>query len=282
MKRQLLVVFSIFFLVFFLGAKNVLACDISFTPSSVQSGQSLRVATTYTKTFPNDPNQMSFTVTISYQGSQIATYPKTLTSGVTDSFMAVPQASPGRYEATAINSSQTDHCNNFANATQAPPPGTTPPPGSTGNSPIGTPNTWLSLINPGFGIPKASGGLGFVMGNIIPFAINMLLSLVIVGALLFTVWGGIMWITSRGEKEGLAKAKGTITWAIVGLILAICSFIIIGLFGRLLGTNFNSNTDSGLTCTVSSSQYSSNCLITGPLTPGMQQWCNLVKSACGY
>lgn len=102
---------------------------------------------------------------------------------------------------------------------------------------VGNPNSWLSQIAPGNSIPGASLGLNFVTGNIIPFIISILLFLIIVASLVFVVVGGIMWITSAGEKEGLAKAKSTITWSLLGLILGICSFIIMGVLGKLLGAN---------------------------------------------
>ena len=49
--------------------------------------------------------------------------------------------------------------------------------------------------------------------------------------------GGIMYMTSGGNKEGTAKARATITYALVGLILALLSFIFIGILGQFFGVN---------------------------------------------
>lgn len=41
------------------------------------------------------------------------------------------------------------------------------------------------------------------------------------------VIGGFLWLTSGGDEQRLAKAKGTLTWAIVGLILYLTSYVIL-------------------------------------------------------
>lgn len=84
------------------------------------------------------------------------------------------------------------------------------------------------IINPG-------SGLNFIGSNLVPFIISLLLFIVLALSLLFLIIGGITWITSGGDKEGLAKAKGTITYAIVGLVLALGSFIILRILSNFFG-----------------------------------------------
>ncbi len=65
--------------------------------------------------------------------------------------------------------------------------------------------------------------LGRVIGNGINF-------LFVVAALLafgFLVLGGIKWLTSQGEKEGINKARETIVAAVVGLIIIFLSYLIV-------------------------------------------------------
>ena len=52
-----------------------------------------------------------------------------------------------------------------------------------------------------------------------------LLSLVVIG---FIIYGGIQYLIARGEPGNVAKAKSTITRAVVGLIIGIASSAIVG------------------------------------------------------
>lgn len=106
--------------------------------------------------------------------------------------------------------------------------------GGTGN--ITPPSQWLKGFNPIPGLP--TGDLSFFTGNFVPFVISLLVFLVIVLSLIFLLVGGISWMMAGGNKEGLAKAKGTITYALVGLILGIISIAIIKIIGQLVGGNF--------------------------------------------
>lgn len=50
----------------------------------------------------------------------------------------------------------------------------------------------------------------------------------------FVIWGGIQYILARGEPNGVANGKKTLTHAIIGLIIAIASSAIVGFVsGRL-------------------------------------------------
>lgn len=100
-----------------------------------------------------------------------------------------------------------------------------------------TPKGWLKYnLIPGLKVP--SSGIDYWTQNVIPFAIDVLLFLVFISSLIMLIFGGVMWITSRGEKEGLAKAKATVTYAIIGLVLGLASFIIVNTLGYFLGIKF--------------------------------------------
>ena len=55
-------------------------------------------------------------------------------------------------------------------------------------------------------------------------------------ALIYSIWGGIQYITAGGKEEQTTKAKTTLTWAVVGLILIITSYALVKYFATTLGT----------------------------------------------
>lgn len=103
---------------------------------------------------------------------------------------------------------------------------------------IPLPSKWLKDVATASGLP--GGGLDTITNNLIPYAVSVLLFLLVFLSLLFLLIGGIKWITSGGDKEGMAKAKGTVTYAIIGLALGLGSFIIIMIISQIF------NVDLGL------------------------------------
>lgn len=65
--------------------------------------------------------------------------------------------------------------------------------------------------------------------------IGVILVLISIFALFMLIWGGIIWITSAGDKAKLDAARKRIIYAIIGLILAFLSFTIISLVGSIFG-----------------------------------------------
>lgn len=49
--------------------------------------------------------------------------------------------------------------------------------------------------------------------------------------------GAIQWLSSAGEKQALENAKKKITNAILGLVVVVMSYTIIGIVGNFLGFN---------------------------------------------
>lgn len=90
-----------------------------------------------------------------------------------------------------------------------------------------------------------SGGLGGIacptdagnVSQIIGRAIGLVLIIAVLLAFVFLIYGGIRWILSGGDKDATAKARGTITAAVIGLALVFLSFVIIQVVGGLLGVN---------------------------------------------
>lgn len=99
---------------------------------------------------------------------------------------------------------------------------------------------YLSLTIPRYGNvetpPNIPGG-DAAPGNIINLFLALLVTVGIVAALIFVIYGGVLWITSQGDKGKIDRARRTITYAIVGLIVIILSFTIVRIVGYLLGAS---------------------------------------------
>jgi len=73
--------------------------------------------------------------------------------------------------------------------------------------------------------------IGLLVGN----ALALLLILAAIAAFIFLILGGIQWITSGGDKQGLEGARNKITNAIVGLIIVAAAWAVMFLVGQFLG-----------------------------------------------
>ncbi|PIR96862.1 MAG: hypothetical protein COT91_04335 [Candidatus Doudnabacteria bacterium CG10_big_fil_rev_8_21_14_0_10_41_10] len=70
-------------------------------------------------------------------------------------------------------------------------------------------------------------GDGASVTCIIGAIVKFLLAIVFIVALVFLVIGGFRYIVSQGNEEGVEKAKGTITNAIIGIVVVLLSWIIL-------------------------------------------------------
>ena len=89
-------------------------------------------------------------------------------------------------------------------------------------------------INPPAGIPQ--GGIT-TTSSAIANAVTLMLIVVVVLALIYLILGGIRWITSGGDKAKVASARARITFAIVGLIVAMGAFFIVNIIGYFFKVN---------------------------------------------
>lgn len=82
------------------------------------------------------------------------------------------------------------------------------------------------------------------LAGIISSALNVLLFVAFIAALIFLVIGGIKWILSGGDKEATGKAKESITAALIGLAIVIGSWILINIILGFFGLTFGSFTST--------------------------------------
>jgi len=72
-------------------------------------------------------------------------------------------------------------------------------------------------------VPPGKNDIEILVGN----AIDIALGLVATISLLFLIYGGITYTTSAGNPDSVGKAKSTILYSIIGLILSILAYAII-------------------------------------------------------
>ncbi len=103
---------------------------------------------------------------------------------------------------------------------------------------------YLSLSIPGYGgitpPPNIPAGAD-APANTIKTFISLFLVAGVVFAVIFATYGGILWITSQGDKSKLDRARRTIVFSVVGIIVMILAFTIVQTIGYLLGSEYLSN-----------------------------------------
>lgn len=65
--------------------------------------------------------------------------------------------------------------------------------------------------------------------------LNFLLSVVGVLAIIMLVWGGVMYLTAAGNEKRIDTAKSIVTWAIVGIAVALAALVITRQIALLFG-----------------------------------------------
>lgn len=97
---------------------------------------------------------------------------------------------------------------------------------------------FLSLAVPTFAAKVCPGGPTFAAlcdlspgdnTNIFQNIFSIMLILGIFLSVVFLIYGGLKWIVSGGDKGKVDAARGTITAAVVGLIIAFMAFFIVGI-----------------------------------------------------
>lgn len=86
------------------------------------------------------------------------------------------------------------------------------------------------------GVSCTSNASGFAKGSLpstINNVINVMLAAVGVIAVIMIIVGGIRYALSGGDESGVKSAKGTITYAVVGLVVAILAFAIVNFVLRI-------------------------------------------------
>jgi|GEM_PF-2531359 hypothetical protein len=92
-----------------------------------------------------------------------------------------------------------------------------------------TTNSSTTLVNP---IPAYSN-----LTDLLVYIMKGFLGIIAVWAVAFIVIGGFRMVISSGNEEAVLAARKTITWAVLGLLVAVLSFAIIAIVQDLIGVN---------------------------------------------
>lgn len=114
----------------------------------------------------------------------------------------------------------------------------------------------LALSINGTPIPVPTGitniTADFLGQNIFQTGIAVLISIAVFLSFIFFIIGGLMWITSEGNKEKIQSAKNTLTYTIIGLIVVFIAFLIINIIQQFFGIQTfspkSSSPDSSQNC----------------------------------
>lgn len=89
---------------------------------------------------------------------------------------------------------------------------------------LGTlPHLGLAATTPTLTNPLGTSDVREIIGRVISAALSVVGTL----ALLMFVYGGFLWLTSRGDTKLVGKGKETMTWAILGLVVIFGAYVIV-------------------------------------------------------
>jgi len=66
-------------------------------------------------------------------------------------------------------------------------------------------------------------------GTVMGAAVTFVFVIATIIALGYLIWGGIKWIISQGDKQGVENARNHIIAAIIGLVLIFLSYLVINI-----------------------------------------------------
>lgn len=85
-------------------------------------------------------------------------------------------------------------------------------------------------------IEPVPGGVGDIsVAELLTKVITWVLAFAAAVAVLFLILGGLQYVTSAGNKDRIDKAKQTILYAVIGLIVIALSFVIVTFVSRNIG-----------------------------------------------
>lgn len=80
---------------------------------------------------------------------------------------------------------------------------------------------------------KAGGVQEYVVKGFGVRALRTFMSIIAVASTIFIIVGGVQLHVAAGNDDGIKNAKLTLTWAIIGLVIALLSVFIVSIVGNL-------------------------------------------------
>ncbi|MBN2100997.1 hypothetical protein JW710_03875 [Candidatus Dojkabacteria bacterium] len=87
------------------------------------------------------------------------------------------------------------------------------------------------LVSPAYAAARQLSDLPDMVVGVV----NSLWPFVGVILLFMFIYGGAMWLMSSGDPQKLAKAQGTLLWAVIGTVVVALVMAIMALLERVLG-----------------------------------------------
>lgn len=92
-----------------------------------------------------------------------------------------------------------------------------------------TPNPATDIV-----VDKPTKGFA-TLGNAVSNILTISFAIAILVVLIMLIWGAFEWITSGGDKDTVAKARGRIVNALIGLAVLAVAFALAKVAGQFLG-----------------------------------------------
>lgn len=89
------------------------------------------------------------------------------------------------------------------------------------------------VVEGGLGSGSQDAASGSTFAEYFVFFWNGLISIGALMVLIFFIWGAIEWIGSGGDKGKVENARNRITQAVIGLIVLVGSYAIVGFLGEI-------------------------------------------------
>ncbi len=96
-------------------------------------------------------------------------------------------------------------------------------------------------LNDAFSVSSVDAGASSFISSRLGILIGSILSFIGVIFMLLIIYGGIMWMTSRGNDQQVEKSRDLIVQAVIGLVIVLASYAITAFIGEQL-TGANSTT----------------------------------------
>lgn len=95
----------------------------------------------------------------------------------------------------------------------------------------------LTLTIPGQGQITAPENIpaGVSLGGLITAFLGVFMTLGILISVVFIAYGAILWITSGGDKTKVDKARKTLIYSVVGVMVIAFSFLVINVITAVIG-----------------------------------------------
>ncbi len=105
-----------------------------------------------------------------------------------------------------------------------------------------------TLIKPPKGIPTGGIEVGGAAQQVLQFGVQAFFFVAGVLAVIFILIAAIRYIAANGDKTKVASARSMIVYALIGLIIVLASFTIMGVLGNFLGFSLLPHATKPVSC----------------------------------